>query len=493
MRPRRAAGVLAAGLALVLAHGQMERTGDGPFQATGIKICEVDTTSAIIWTRLTRQVRRFGKERPMPVYRYRDPQSGKLEEEFRRRDWEAVVEFPAGSTIDDIEGAVPGAPGEVRVLYRMEGTSPWQVTPWQPAQPERDFTRHVELSGLKPATRYELRVESRAGAGSSPAQTLEGKFRTAPLPEQISRVVFTVTTGTAYPDQDAPEGGFKMYGRMLKLEPDFFVHTGDIVYYDRWAKSLALARWVWARMYSLPTNLEFHRQLAAYFIKDDHDTFMNDCWPTMRTRYMGEFTFRQGQQVFLEQVGMGERTYRTFRWGKDLQVWLVEGRDFRSPNTMPDGPRKTIWGREQKEWFKRSVQESDATFRILISPTPLLGPDRTNKRDNHANAAFAHEGRELRRFIAAQKNMYVVCGDRHWQYVSVDRETGLREYSCGPASDQHAGGWSNQQRYPEHRYLNVIGGFLAGIVERIEGRPRLTFRHYSVEGRILNEDRLQAE
>ena len=73
--------------------------------------------------------------------------------------------------------------------------------------------------------------------------------------------------------------------------------------------------------------------------------------------------------------------------------------------------------------------------------------------------------------------MYVVCGDRHWQYISVDPDTGVREYSCGAASDQHAGGWSNDKRFPEHRYLNVIGGFLAGIVDRENGKPVLTFRH----------------
>ena len=39
---------------------------------------------------------------------------------------------------------------------------------------------------------------------------------------------------------------------------------------------------------------------------------------------------------------MGERTYRTFRWGRGLQIWLVESRDFRSANTMKDGPDKTI-------------------------------------------------------------------------------------------------------------------------------------------------------
>jgi alkaline phosphatase D len=185
---------------------------------------------------------------------------------------------------------------------------------------------------------------------------------------------------------------------------------------------------------------------------------------------------------------MGNKTWRTYRWGKDLQIWLVEGRDFRSPNPMPDGPDKTIWGKQQMQWFKRTVAESDATFKILMSPTPVVGPDRTNKNDNHANVGFTHEGDELRQFISKQKNMYVVCGDRHWQYVSQHAETGVREYSCGPASNEHAGGWKNSMRYPEHKYLNVTGGFLAGTVERKNGKPTLTFRHYSVDGKILNTD-----
>jgi alkaline phosphatase D len=329
--------------------------------------------------------------------------------------------------------------------------------------------------------------------GGAKGQNVKGDFKTAPRADEPERVVFTVSTCQAYPDQDAAGGGYKIYSAMLKLDPRFFVHTGDIVYYDKLAKNMSLARWHWARMYSLPTNVGFHRQVASYFIKDDHDTWMNDCWPGQKTKFMGDFTFEQGLGIFLEQVPMSEKTYRTFRWGPDLQIWLVEGRDFRSPNTMPDGPDKTIWGKEQKAWFKRTVQESDATFRILCSPTPIVGPDRTNKRDNHSNKAFKHEGDELREFISKQKNMYVVCGDRHWQYVSVDAKTGVREYSCGSASDEHAGGWSNDMRYPEHRYLNVIGGFLAVIVDRSEGQPTVTFRHYSVDGDILNEDRFTVQ
>ena len=460
----------------------------GPYQTNGIKIGEVTDNTAIVWTRLTCHPERIGPEAPMPIIRYRNTQTGELTKNPKKRaNSVPVVNFPNGSSIDTIEGAVPGALGKVRVLYRAKGASNWKVIGWHAVNPESDYTHQFKLTNLMPKTKYQIRVEAKTTSGRK-GQVVEGSFQTAPRSDQSERVVFTVSTGQAYPDQDAPGGGFKIYPTMLRLNPSFFVHTGDILYYDQLAKTMELARWHWQRIYSLPTNTEFHQKVASYFIKDDHDTWMNDCWPGMKTQFMGDFTFEQGQAIFLEQVPMSERTYRTFRWGTDLQIWLVEGRDFRSPNTMPDGPDKTIWGKEQKAWFKRTVQESDATFRVLISPTPLIGPDRTNKHDNHSNKDFAHEGNELREFISKQKNMFIACGDRHWQYVSVDTKTGVREYSCGPASNQHAGGWSNDQKLPQHRYLNVTGGFLAVIVDRLEDKPQVIFRHYSVDGDILNEE-----
>jgi alkaline phosphatase D len=201
-----------------------------------------------------------------------------------------------------------------------------------------------------------------------------------------------------------------------------------------------------------------------------------------------KLTFEQGLRIFREQVPMSERTYRTFRWGKTLQIWLVEGRDFRSPNDMPDGPQKTIWGAEQKQWLQRTLVESDADWKILVSPTPIVGPDRDNKHDNHSNPDFAYEGREFREWVKANvaDNFFNINGDRHWQYHSVHPETGLHEFSVGPASDSHATGSPGEDKR-FHRFHRMQGGFLQVNTERSGGESRIHFRLRDVYGKVVYE------
>ncbi len=463
----------------------LAHAGDAPHLATGIKIGEVKSDSAIVWLRLTADAERVGQDGGMPEVRYLNSKTGHYEPMKGRPNATPKVMFPDGGSVATIEGAVPGAPGKVRIQYKPMGESEWNSTDWHSVDAERDYTKQIRLDGLQPNSAYQVRAESESG------NMVEGHLRTAPLAEQEARVLFTVSTGQAYHDMDSPVG-FQIYPSMLKLKPQFFVHTGDILYYDRYGKTLPLARWHWQRTYSLPTNVDFHRQVASYFMKDDHDTWMNDCWPSRETKFMGAFTFEQGKEVFLEQVPMGDSTFRTVRWGKDLQVWFVEGRDFRSPNDMQDGPQKTIWGKRQMNWFFNTAQASDATFRILISPTPILGPDRPKKSDNHANEAFRNEGDKLRAFIEKQNNMLVICGDRHWQYVSVDPESGIREYSCGPASDDHAGGFRVEDRSDLHRYLNIQGGFLSVEVDRKGEQVQAVLSHHGVDGTVYNRDVVKA-
>lgn len=458
----------------------------GPYFGTGIKIGEVTQSEAIIWVRLTETSERVGRDAPMPDVKYKDSVTGQPIERKGRPDLAPVVTFPKGYTIKTIQGATPGSEGKVRLKYKTKEEQEWTQMDWQTVNPEASFSTQFQLSNLSPGKEYELLVEASPLRGNKISASMKGRFKTAPAINVTADVNFIVTTGTSYPDVDS-DSGYKIYPSSLILDPEFFVHTGDIVYYDNLGKTADLARWHWDRMYSYPNNIEYHRQVASYFMKDDHDTWMNDAYPGMRTKFMGEFTYEQGTQIFLDEVPMGDKTYRTYRWGKDLQIWLPEGRDYRSENTMPDGPQKTIWGKEQMDWFKKTVIESDATFKVVISPTPIVGPDRGTKNDNHANIGFQYEGDALRKFIGEQKNMVTVCGDRHWQYVSKDSKTGVFEFSCGPGSDAHAGGWKQGNLLPEHIYLNVVGGFIEGAVSHKNGEPSLVFRHYDPDGKILNE------
>ncbi|MYA09118.1 MAG: alkaline phosphatase [Holophagales bacterium] len=468
--------VLLAGAAAAQPTGD---AADAVFLASGVRVGEVGATSAVVWTRTTAEAqRRSGAEI-----------SGR-----------PVVALAPGVDVSSLEGAVPGAPGELRVVLRSAvpadeagDIATTGISGWHPTGAERDFTHQVTFDGLTPNTRYLVTVQARpaGGDGEAPATAIEtATFRTAPASDQRLPVRFAAMTCQYYGRRDRPDG-FRIYPSMAAGRPDFYLSIGDNVYYDNESPrttSLELARYHWQRMFTLPAIASFLRSVPGYWLKDDHDLLRNDSWPGIEPGISAPMTFEEGQAVFVEQMPAPERPYRTVRWGKGLQLWLVEGRDFRSPNDMPDGPGKTIWGTEQWRWLRDSLLASDADWKVLVSPTPIVGPDRSNKADNHANAAFSHEGDAIREWFRANldDSFLVIVGDRHWQYHSVHPETGLDEFSVGPASDAHAGGTPGED--PEyHRFHRVGGGFLSVDIDWVDDRPRIVLRHRDVSGRVVYE------
>ncbi len=452
--------------ALALALSVQGAGGEVHF-ASGVKIGEVTDRSAVIWTRLTATPERNRSGLAWP---------------------EGADSVPEGHTLAEMTDSVPGAPGEVRIQWWPRGGAGLRSSMgWEAVDPEADFTYQFQVTDqLRAQTTYEFLVEGRSPGAEEPECSLMTTFRTAPEKDVSASVSFTVITGQEYGRRDDPLGGHRIYAHMQELAPDFFVHTGDVVYHDKpgpLAKSAALARYKWNRIYSMPLQRSFHANVSSWFMTDDHDVLKNDCWPGQS---YGDLSWEEGLSIFREQTPSGPSPYRSQRWGKDLEVWFVEGREFRSPNNMTDGPLKSIWGAEQKAWFFETFAASDATFRVLISSTPVVGPDRSSKKDNHANEAFKTEGDELRAFLASQEDAYVICGDRHWQYVSED--SGVREYSCGPTTDRHAGGFSKKNRSEAHRYLKVCGGFLAVSLEHPEDEATLIFRHHAADGSVNHED-----
>ena len=74
---------------------------------------------------------------------------------------------------------------------------------------------------------------SRPSVDSPATDTIKGGFKTAAAKDTDQEVTFTVVTCGDYIRRDNKEMGHEIYDTMLKLNPDFFVHTGDIEYYDK--------------------------------------------------------------------------------------------------------------------------------------------------------------------------------------------------------------------------------------------------------------------
>lgn len=457
----------------------------GPYFGNGFLNGCADQSSVIIWTRLTKN-----PEGNTSGQKFLVPSA----DEHRQLDQEANPEkiwkaqIPEGFTLEEMDGACPGAPGEVRLAY-YPLTQPENktVTEWAEVNAGKNFTHRWKLQNLQAGTKYVVELEARLNGDSEVTDRTEGAFRTPPATENTEETSFCIVTCHDYFRRDVAEG-HKIYDTMLRLFPDFYVHTGDIEYYDKpepFALTEELMRFKWDRLHALPLQRKFWTQVTSYFMRDDHDVLTDDAFPG---RSYGTVSWERGLEIFDDEVPVEEVPYKTVRWGKDLQIWLTEGRIYRSKNTDPDGPGKTIFGKEQKDWLFRTLKESDATFKLVINANPILGPDRDNKKDNYSNSNFKYEGDEIRDYLNQFDNVFLCNGDRHWQYVTHFEGTNLWEFSCGAGADIHAGGWNQNEVRPEHRFLRVKGGFLYGRVTRENGMPVLLLQHRDVDGNVVHEE-----
>jgi alkaline phosphatase D len=460
---------------------------NGPFFGNGVHNGWADQNSIVIWTRLTKT----------PEMNLKGPAFLKISaEEHRKLNKEANVDsiyaaqIPSGYSLEQMEGACPGMDGEVRLTcYPLKQPDNKIVKEWTPVSAVKNFTIQWALTGLQPGTKYVIDLQARQAGRDEITASISGSFRTPPPSDSTAASDFAIVTCQDYPRRDDSIYGHKIYKSMLKPFPDFFIHTGDIEYYDKplpFALTEELMRFKWDRIFALPNQRDFYRQVTTYYMKDDHDALVDDAFPG---KTYGTVSYGRGIEIFdREQFPSNDLPYKTIRWGKDLQIWIMEGRNFRSKNTDPDGPGKTIWGKEQKEWLFRTMSESDATFKLLVSQDPILGPDRTNKFDNYSNSSFRYEGDEIRNFLKQLNNVFICNGDRHWQYVTNIPGTTLWEFGCGPSSDAHAEGWPPNDMRPEHRFLRVKGGYLRGKTWRSEGIVHLQFQHCDVEGNVVHEE-----
>ncbi|MEM6702826.1 MAG: alkaline phosphatase D family protein [Acidobacteriota bacterium] len=293
------------------------------------------------------------------------------------------------------------------------------------------------------------------------SERVVGRLVTAP--EGRSDVTFLWSGDTAGQGFgiDESQGGMATYAAMREEAPDFFIHSGDLIYADApLASELAVTGGgVWKNLVTeakskVAETLDEFRGNYAYNLLDQNVRGFNAAVPqivqwddheTVNNWYPGEVLDDpryQVQQVSLlaararraffdytpirRHEARPDRVHRVLRYGSHLDVFVVDFRSFRGPNSAnlqtEMSPQTAFLGAEQLHWLQQELKESRATWKVIAADMPigLVVPDG-DAAENGANGDGPPRGRELEiaallSFLQreAVRNVVFVTADVHY-------------------------------------------------------------------------------
>ena len=337
--------------------------------------------------------------------------------------WAQDPVFPDGIAIGDVtqEAAIVwtrlAGPGEVRVEVSSRPGFVGAHTGSARATAETDFTVKADVGGLQPGQRYYARALSNGLIGPS------GTFVTASAREQDAPL--SLIWGADTFENYKP---FRIFQGMRGRNADVFLYLGDTVYSDLGevrATTLDEYRQKYRRNRGDADLRAYLATTSTWVTWDDHEVannFSSD-HPRLAT----------GLRAFLEYwpirtpADQPTRFYRSVRWGRTAEIFILDTRQYRSRSSAPDTAEKTMLGQVQKQWLFDSLQRSEATVKIVGSTVAL----RYHGRDSWEG--YARERNEILRFIRDQRiqNVIFLVADVHYAAL-VRHPEGLHEAIAGP-------------------------------------------------------------
>jgi alkaline phosphatase D len=305
---------------------------------------------------------------------------------------------------------------------------------------DSDYTAKVDLAGLPRGERVFYRVVMVDLADHDLAsEPVVGSFWTPPAARRDIRFVWSGDTAGQGWGINLDWGGMKIYETMRRVEPAFFIHSGDTIYADGpiAAEQEMPDGGIWqnvtteAKAKVAETLAEF-RGNYAYNLLDDNLRRFNAAVPILAQWDDHEITNNwyphedlagdpkkagykvtsvdllaaRGARAFMEYMPVRqhpldqERLYTAFGYGPSLDVFRIDMRSYRGPNTANDqaeGSETTAFlGPEQIRWLKQALLASRATWKVIASDMPigLVVPDG-DLFENLANGDGPARGREL--------------------------------------------------------------------------------------------------
>ncbi len=312
--------------------------------------------------------------------------------------------------------------GAIRVIVAADASLAEPIATLEvDATAATDFTVKLDITGLDPAAQYYYRFER---VDELAAQSVVGRFRTAPSPDAAASVRLGFSG-----DSNFSRAPFRLLSQAADDDLDFFIWFGDTIYADVPADGLGRAetldeyRAKYRQMRSDPHVQELSASTAVLAGWDDHEVFDD---------YAGldpDLPIEQrdaGYRAFFEYMPIRDaavasdpfRTYRSFRYGEVVEVFLLDDRQYRDPSAAaqcagvidPTGsllgplgfdapcaaalsaPRSML-GAEQFDWLTAGLAASTARYKLVVSSVvwSFLGPrpyDRWDGYDAERRALF---------------------------------------------------------------------------------------------------------
>ena len=299
------------------------------------------------------------------------------------------------------------------------------------ARTSRDNTIQRRVQRLKPNTRYWFRFVGNGGRRSD-----VGTFVTAPKPSQNKTIEFAWSGDQDFnpaPGQTRPfwnNGG--VLRRMRAERNAFNVMLGDTIYSDSEIPGLlnpiALSvgqKWAKYKVNLGNKALRGLRRSAGFYSQWDDHEFVNDFSPAENSfdnnvNIDGRTLYRRGAKAFRDYAPVRwtarDGLYRRFRWGRNLEVFFLDERSFRSANADEGGvcnnprtgspdlaptapqslrtafsplyppfaepvpqacldrvrdPNRTYLGQRQLTRFLRDAKRSTARFKVIMNELPI--------------------------------------------------------------------------------------------------------------------------
>lgn len=349
------------------------------------------------------------------------------------------------------------------------------------ARSEEDWIVRLEVDGLEPGTDYYYEVLVAGVPDTYLDQVAPFRTKTAPAPG--APAVFSVGYGSCARIQEDPLQ--PVWHQVAAAAPDLFFWVGDNIYGDALEPTILAEEYRRQRdVASLQPVLRSIPQLAIW---DDHDFGLNNHDRTNPLKREAWDIFRDYWANPAYGTDDTPGVFFGYSYG-DVDFFFLDTRYYRDPNSMPDGPGKSMLGEAQRDWLQGELLASDAPFKVIVSSS---GWSKAKGMGGDSWASFVTERNRIFDFIRDEgiSGVVLLSGDSHVGELNAiprSEEGGYDLYDMvsSPLAQSSTDSWLH--RRPEIRIRPVyFGGASFGLLrfDTTKDDPEMRYTLVTEDGR----------